>query len=226
MSRMANTAQELVGLKSRTLPSIERERRKYRKEEVPSPIDSTFSSDGLPQRKAIHLQSWYSSASTGKSLRTWPSTSEAYLTWLDQVEAAFGPLTPTLFDVAAISGLRPHGVTVSMSYNSDGISDFEDRLDLNDLAYSKFIRKFAAAKPRAAHHTALPPTPSVRWNQEKDLVEKQVWKLIFIFIVFFLSIGACLRAVEKILKKWMFRLRFRLGPRRRSKNRGNGFGAP
>nr|CAD1821511.1 unnamed protein product [Ananas comosus var. bracteatus] len=111
--------------------------------EVPSLVDSPFSGDGLPLRKAIHLPSWYSSTSTGKSLRTWPSISEAYLTWLDRVEAAFGPLTPTLFDVAAITGLRPHGVTVSMSYNPDGVSNFEDCLDLNDLAYSKFIRKFA-----------------------------------------------------------------------------------
>ncbi|XP_020080654.1 uncharacterized protein LOC109704314 [Ananas comosus] len=129
---------------------------------------------------------------TRKSLRTWPSTSEAYLTWLDRVEAAFGdfwqevgiyeaiqlsrhspivdnlllaaalcfwspasnvflfkrgPFTPTLFDVAAITGLRPHGVSISMSYNPDGVSEFEDRLDLNDLAYSKFIRKFAGEFP-------------------------------------------------------------------------------
>nr|CAD1822752.1 unnamed protein product [Ananas comosus var. bracteatus] len=132
--------------------------------EMPAPIDSPFSSDGLPLRKAIHLQSWYSSASTGKSLRTWPSTSEAYLTWLHRVEAAFGDFWrertsyPTLFDVAAITGLRPHGVSVSMSYNPDGVSDFEDRLDLNDLAYSKFIRKFAGESPALVtknEHTAF-----------------------------------------------------------------------
>nr|CAD1822727.1 unnamed protein product [Ananas comosus var. bracteatus] len=171
--------------------------------EVPAPINSPFSGDGFPLKKAIHLQSWYSSASTGKSLRTWPSTSEAYLTWLDRVEAAFsdfwrevgiyaaiqlsrhppvadnlllaaalcfwsstsnvflfkrGPLIPTLLDVAAITGLRPHGVSVSMSYNPDGVSDFEDCLDLNDLAYSKFIRKFAGESPAPVtknEHTAF-----------------------------------------------------------------------
>nr|CAD1832946.1 unnamed protein product [Ananas comosus var. bracteatus] len=105
----------------------------------PSPADFPFSSDGLPLRKAIHLQSWYSSASTGKSLRTWPSVSETYLAWLDRVEAVFGLLTPTLLDVAAIIGLRPYGVTISTSYNPDGVSDFEAHLDLNDLAYFKFI---------------------------------------------------------------------------------------
>nr|CAD1835573.1 unnamed protein product [Ananas comosus var. bracteatus] len=105
----------------------------------PSPADFSFSSDGLPLRKAIHLQSWYSSASTGKSLQTWPSVSEAYLAWLDRVEAVFEPLTPTFFDVAAIIGLRPHGVTISTSYNPDGVSNFEAHLDFNDLAYSKFI---------------------------------------------------------------------------------------
>nr|CAD1837788.1 unnamed protein product [Ananas comosus var. bracteatus] len=55
-----------------------------------------------------------------------------------------GSLTPTLLDVAAIIGLRPHGVTLSVAYNPDGASDFEAHLDLNDLAYTKFLRKFAA----------------------------------------------------------------------------------
>ncbi|XP_020108578.1 uncharacterized protein LOC109724242 [Ananas comosus] len=140
----------------------------------PFPADFHFTSDGLPLRKATYLQYWYSSASTGKSLRTWPSISEPYLAWLDRVEAAFGdfwwevgiyeaielsrhpliadnlllaaalcfwspasniflfrrgPLTPTLFDVAVIIGLRPHGVAVSTFYNPDGVSNFEAYLD-------------------------------------------------------------------------------------------------
>nr|CAD1820383.1 unnamed protein product [Ananas comosus var. bracteatus] len=95
--------------------------------------------------KSIHLHSWYSSASTGKSLRTWPSVSDAYLDWLDRVEAVYGgPLTPTLFDIAAVIGLRPHGVTISMAYNPDGVSDFETHLDLNDLTYSNILCRFLA----------------------------------------------------------------------------------
>nr|CAD1823594.1 unnamed protein product [Ananas comosus var. bracteatus] len=34
-----------------------------------------------------------------------------------------------------------------MAYNPDGVSDFEANLDLNDLAYSKFLRKFAGESP-------------------------------------------------------------------------------
>ncbi|OAY73618.1 hypothetical protein ACMD2_13596 [Ananas comosus] len=41
------------------------------------------------------------------------------------------------------------------------------------------------------------------------LEEKQAWRLIFISFIFFLSIGACLQAVTKLLKKRTFRLRRR-----------------
>nr|CAD1826038.1 unnamed protein product [Ananas comosus var. bracteatus] len=55
-----------------------------------------------------------------------------------------GSFTPTLLDVAAIVGLRPHGITLSIVYNLDGVNDFEAHLDLKaDLAYAKFIRRFA-----------------------------------------------------------------------------------
>nr|CAD1844247.1 unnamed protein product [Ananas comosus var. bracteatus] len=69
-----------------------------------------------------------------------------------------GPLSPTLLDVAAIVGLWPHGVTLSMAYNPDGVSDFEAHLDLSDLAYSKFLRKFAedsSAPVIKKEHTAF-----------------------------------------------------------------------
>nr|CAD1832748.1 unnamed protein product [Ananas comosus var. bracteatus] len=142
--------------------------------EDPSADDFPFSNKGLPlMAENIHLHSWYPSASMGRSLRTWPSISDAYLAWLDRVQATYGdlwretgiyeaiqggPLTPTLFDVAAIVGLRPHGVTLSMTYNPDGVSDFEAKLDLNDLAYSKFLRKFAGESPALVtkkEHTAF-----------------------------------------------------------------------
>nr|CAD1825855.1 unnamed protein product [Ananas comosus var. bracteatus] len=58
-------------------------------------------------------------------------------------------LTPTLLDVAAIIGLHPHGITLSIAYNPNGVVDFEAHLDITDLAYTKFIRKFAGHYPAA-----------------------------------------------------------------------------
>nr|CAD1843980.1 unnamed protein product [Ananas comosus var. bracteatus] len=55
MSRMANTAQELVGLKSRTLPSIERERRKYRKESFSLQRSDAQRADKLQDAKLQEL---------------------------------------------------------------------------------------------------------------------------------------------------------------------------
>nr|CAD1844111.1 unnamed protein product [Ananas comosus var. bracteatus] len=45
-----------------------------------------------------------------------------------------------------------------MAYNPHGVSDFEAHLDLNDLAYTKFLRKFAGESPAAVtrkEHTAF-----------------------------------------------------------------------
>ncbi|XP_020089020.1 uncharacterized protein LOC109710695 [Ananas comosus] len=45
-----------------------------------------------------------------------------------------------------------------MAYNSDGVSDFEAHLDLSDLAYSKFLRKFTGESPAPVtrkEHTAF-----------------------------------------------------------------------
>nr|CAD1844077.1 unnamed protein product [Ananas comosus var. bracteatus] len=45
-----------------------------------------------------------------------------------------------------------------MAYNPDGVYDFEAHLDLNDLAYSKFLRKFAGeflAAVTRKEHTAF-----------------------------------------------------------------------
>nr|CAD1843998.1 unnamed protein product [Ananas comosus var. bracteatus] len=62
----------------------------------PIPEDFLFSVEGLPLMvDAIHLSSWYVSTtpkSSRKSLRTWPSVSEAYLPWLDRVEASYADL--------------------------------------------------------------------------------------------------------------------------------------
>nr|CAD1817144.1 unnamed protein product [Ananas comosus var. bracteatus] len=57
------------------------------------PKDFSLSTEGLPlMADAIHLSSWYvstTSKSSGKSLRTWPSVSNAYLAWLNHVEASY-----------------------------------------------------------------------------------------------------------------------------------------
>lgn len=45
-----------------------------------------------------------------------------------------------------------------MSYNPDGVSDFEANLDLNDLAYSNFPRNFVGESPTPVtrkEHTAF-----------------------------------------------------------------------
>nr|CAD1817229.1 unnamed protein product [Ananas comosus var. bracteatus] len=59
----------------------------------PIPKDFSLSTEGLPlMADAIHLSSWYvstTSKSSGKSLRTWPSVSNAYLAWLNHVEASY-----------------------------------------------------------------------------------------------------------------------------------------
>nr|CAD1818522.1 unnamed protein product [Ananas comosus var. bracteatus] len=60
-----------------------------------------------------------------------------------------GPFTPTLLDVAAIVGLRPHDITLSMAYNPDRVADFEAHLGLTDLADTKFIRRFTGQSPAA-----------------------------------------------------------------------------
>lgn len=45
--------------------------------------------------------------------------------------------------MAAITGSRPHGVTLSIAYNPDGVDDFDSYLDPKaDLAYTQFIRRF------------------------------------------------------------------------------------
>nr|CAD1825888.1 unnamed protein product [Ananas comosus var. bracteatus] len=71
-----------------------------------------------------------------------------------------GPFTPTLLDVAAIIGLRPHDITLSIAYNPYGVNDFEAHLDLKvDLIYTKFIHRFAdqssALVTRKEHTTFL-----------------------------------------------------------------------
>lgn len=59
----------------------------------PIPENLPFSTNGLSlMAEAIHLQSSYASKSSGKSLRTWPNVSDAYLAWLDQVEASYTDL--------------------------------------------------------------------------------------------------------------------------------------
>nr|CAD1825803.1 unnamed protein product [Ananas comosus var. bracteatus] len=69
-----------------------------------------------------------------------------------------GPFTPTLLDVAAIVGLYPHDITLSIAYNPDGVTDFEAHLDLADLVYTKFIHRFAGQFPASVtkkEHTAF-----------------------------------------------------------------------
>nr|CAD1837176.1 unnamed protein product [Ananas comosus var. bracteatus] len=61
----------------------------------PSFVDDPIPEDFLFRplmANAIHFSSWYvstTSKSFGKSLQTWPSVSDAYLTWLDCVEASY-----------------------------------------------------------------------------------------------------------------------------------------
>lgn len=60
------------------------------------------------------------------------------------------PFIPTLFDVAAILGLHPYYVILSISivYNPNGVANFEIHLGpMVDLAYTKFMRRFAAQAP-------------------------------------------------------------------------------
>nr|CAD1818034.1 unnamed protein product [Ananas comosus var. bracteatus] len=75
-----------------------------------------------------------------KALCFWSSVSNVFL-------FKVGPFTPTLLNVAAIVGLRPHGITLSMAYNPDGVINFKAHLDLSDLAYTKFTRRFAGTEP-------------------------------------------------------------------------------
>lgn len=61
--------------------------------ETLAPENFSLSTDGLfLMVDTIYLHSWYALKSSGKSLRTWPSISDAYLVWLERVEESYSNL--------------------------------------------------------------------------------------------------------------------------------------
>ncbi len=53
------------------------------------------------------------------------------------------PSAPTLFDVAAITGLCPHGTILSLAFSPEGTTEFDALLDPKvDLGYFKFMKRF------------------------------------------------------------------------------------